>query len=183
MMRKLLILCTVFIGCTNTETKNTSKSYYDLANIINQQIANLSSQKPLVEKKLVIADKTETLQTKDINWNKELELFLQADLNKQSYQARYNIQQKDNTVTYTLKEGEDLPVKELVIEFDEVNNPKYIGAKIQTSNYLYESDKMLSAQLNKNQLLSYHIKGWQKLFIGSKKNFNIKGKVKALIGG
>ncbi|GAB3504534.1 hypothetical protein [Emticicia fontis] len=177
-MRKVLILSLFLASCTQSENKIQSKSYYDLAGLINQQIGDLSVKKPLVEKTVALADKQERIETKDIDWSKELELFLQADLNKQSYQSGYTIDVKDKRTSYQLKEGEKLPVTQLIIEFDEKDFPKHIEATMRTSNYLYESDKKLSADLVNNQLKEYKIEGYQELFIGSKKNFSIEGKIK-----
>lgn len=165
-------------ACTNNENKIQSKIYYDLAGLMNQQISDLSAKKPLVEKIVALADKQERIETKDIDWNKELELFLQADLNKQSYQSGYTIDIKDKRVSYLLKEGEKLPVKQLMIEFDDKDLPKHIEATMHTSNYLYESDKKLIADLVNNQLKNYKIGGDQQLFIGSKKTFSIEGRIK-----
>lgn len=132
----------------------------------------------MVEKTVVLADKQESIETKDIDWNKELELFLQADLNKQSYQSGYTIDVEEKRIRYKLKAGEKLSVTQLIIEFDEKDLPKHIEATMRTNNYLYESDKKLTAELVNNQLKSYKIEGYQELFIGSKKNFSIEGKIK-----
>ncbi|MDZ7935872.1 MAG: hypothetical protein U5M51_13105 [Emticicia sp.] len=70
----------------------------------------------------MIEEKKEVLNTKKIDWQKELELFLQADLNKQSYQLSYNKEETPQMAVYTLKEGEKLPVKSLKIIFDEDKN-------------------------------------------------------------
>jgi hypothetical protein len=40
---------------------------------------------------------------------------------------------------------------------------------------LYQSEKTLSMDFDKSQLKSYHIEGWQELFIGSKKGFEVNG--------
>jgi hypothetical protein len=176
-MRIVLLLSLFLASCTNSENKIQSKNYYDLAGLLNQQISNLSAKKPLVEKLVVLQDKQERITTKDIDWNKELELFLQADLNKQSYQSAYTIDVKDKSVTYFLKEGEKMPVKQLTIEFDEKELPKHIEVLMQTSNYLYESDKKLTADLVNSQLKSYKIEGTQQLFVGSKKIFSVEGKI------
>jgi hypothetical protein len=177
-MRLVLLLLLFVAACTNSENKIQSKNYYDLAGLLNRQISDLSAKKPLVEKTVVLADKKERIDTKDINWNKELELFLQADLNKQSYQSAYTVDVKDKRISYRLKEGEKMPVNQLVIEFDEKDLPKHIEATMRTSNYLYESDKKLTADLVNNKLINYKIEGYQELFIGSRKNFSIEGKIK-----
>lgn len=177
-MRIVLLSLLFLASCTQSESKIQTKTYYDLAGLINQQISDLSVKKPLVEKTVVLVDKQERIETKDINWNKELELFLQADLNKQSYQSGYTIDIKDKRTSYMLKPGEKLSVTQLLIEFDEKDLPKYIEATMHTNNYLYESDKKLTADLVDNQLKSYKIVGYQELFIGSRKNFSVEGRIK-----
>lgn len=177
-MRLILILFLFLAACTNSENKIQSKNYYDLAGLLNQQITELSAKKPLVEKTVAVKDKNERIETKDIDWNKELELFLQADLNKQSYQSAYTIDVKDKKLSYTLKEGTKMPVKQLIIELDANDLPKHVEASMNTSNYLYESDKKLSADFANNKLKNYKIEGYQQLFIGEKKPFSVEGKIK-----
>jgi len=160
-MRLLFILLLFLASCTQSENKIQSKNYYDLAGLLNRQISDLSAKKPLVEKTVLLTDKQERIETKDINWSKELELFLQADLNKQSYQSAYIVDVKDKRVSYRLKEGEKMPVNQLTIEFDEKDLPKHIEATMHTNNYLYESDKKLTADLVNNQLRRYKIEGYQ----------------------
>lgn len=174
-MRKLLFISIILAGCTESSNKNSPKYYYDLAGFINQQISQLTDNKPLIQKNLLIGNKTETIQTKDIDWKKELELFLQADLNKQSYQLSYTRDSTQNVVIYQLKKGEKLIVKTLKIEFDEEKSPKHIEALMQVENYLYKSEKNLSMDLNKKQLKNYQIEGWQELFIGKKRDFKVIG--------
>ncbi|WP_435352647.1 hypothetical protein [Emticicia sp. SJ17W-69] len=177
-MRKLFFISLLLFGCNESSSnENTPKYYYDLAGFINQQISQLSKNQPITWKNLLIGEKTESIQTKDIDWKKELELFLQADLNKQSYQLSYTKDSTQNKVVYQLKKGENLPVKVLKIEFDQENSPKHIDALIQVANYLYKSEKNLSMDLDKKQLKNYQIKGWQELFIGQKKNFKMIGVV------
>lgn len=174
-MRKLLFISLLVIGCAKSETQNSTKIYFDLAGLVNQQITELNKNQPLTHKNLVIEEKKEVLNTNKIDWQKELELFLQADLNKQSYQLSYNKEEMPQMAVYTLKEGENLPVKSLKILFDEDKSVKHIEALIQTDNYLYQSEKHLLMTLDKNRLTNYQIEGWQELFIGKKKNFKVDG--------
>ena len=174
-MRKLLFISLLLIGCTESETQNATKTTFDLAGLVNQQIAELNKNQPLTHKNLEIEDKKEVLNTNKIDWQKELELFLQADLNKQSYQLSYNKEETPQMAVYTLKEGEKLPVKSLKIIFDEDKTVKHLEALLQTKNYLYESEKHLLMTLDKNRLTNYQIEGWQELFIGKKKSFKVDG--------
>jgi hypothetical protein len=78
-------------------------------------------------------------------------------------------------VSYSLKDGENLPVKTLKILFDENELPQHIEALIKVKNYLYQSEKTLSMDLDKKKLKTYHIEGWQELFIGKRKGFAVVG--------
>jgi len=117
-MRKLLFISLLLVGCTESETQNSTKTYLDLAGLVNKQITELNKNQPPTHKILVIEEKKEVLNTNKIDWQKELELFLQADINKQSYQLSYNKEETLQMALYTLKEGENLPVKSLKIIFD-----------------------------------------------------------------
>jgi hypothetical protein len=174
-MRKYLFISILLVSCSQTETQNTIKTYFDLVGLVNHQIEILNKTQPLTHKNLLIGEKKETLNATKIDWQKELELFLQADINKQSYQLSYNKTETPNTLIYELKKGENLPVKTLKIIFDKDKSPQRIDALMQTNNYLYQSEKTLSMDFDKSQLKSYHIEGWQELFIGSKKGFEVTG--------
>jgi len=174
-MRKLLFISLLLVGCTESETQNSTKTYFDLAGLVNQQIIELNKNQPLTHKNLTIEEKKEVLNTNKIDWQKELELFLQADINKQSYQLSYNKEETPQMAIYTLKEGENLAVKSLKIIFEEDKSAKNIEALIQTENYLYQSEKHLLMTFDKNHLTHYQIEGWQELFIGKKKNFKVDG--------
>ncbi|AFK03281.1 hypothetical protein Emtol_2143 [Emticicia oligotrophica DSM 17448] len=174
-MRKLLFISLLLAGCTNSETTQSSKIYFDLAGLVNQQIASLTQKQPLAHKSLLLEEKTEAINTTKIDWKKEFELFLQADLNKQSYQLSYDVAEGPQKLSYTLKKGESLPVKLLVIVFDEKERPIHIEALLQTKNYLYESEKHLQMNLENNQVINYQIIGWQELFVGKRKNFKVNG--------
>lgn len=150
--------------------------YFDLLSPLNKQIDLLNQHKPKFIKTYQIDNQKETITTREINWSKELELFLQADLNKQSYQNSYQIiNYNSQEVVYSLKKEEHLPVKWLRIK----TNPKGIDvvAEIFVDNYLYTSTKQISLQIIDNKLQQYEIKGWQKLLIGNKKTYAIKGKL------
>ncbi|MDZ7935873.1 MAG: hypothetical protein U5M51_13110 [Emticicia sp.] len=46
-MRKLLFISLLLVGCTESETQNATKTYYDLAGLINQQVVELNKNHPL----------------------------------------------------------------------------------------------------------------------------------------
>ena len=178
-MKKLSILLSLLIISCSQEATIQQKKYFDLADFINKKTTQLIDNQPVTQKNISVDDKTETIETSKIDWKKELELFAQADLNKQAYQASYDAKESPNLLFYTLKNGEDLPVKSLKIELDSLSKtPKNIEATLRTKNYLYESEKHLQMTLADGKLKNYLIEGSQELFLGSKKRFRIAGHIK-----
>ncbi|TDB68780.1 hypothetical protein [Arundinibacter roseus] len=145
-----------------------------------QQIEILNQQKPAVEKQMIVGEQSESRNSDAIDWQKELELFIQADINKPAYRQSYEVSRPDSlTFTYVLKNGEDLPVQFLKVILDDQNRqPARIEAKIVSKNPLYESEKNLIMQAaaldGKWRLRSYHIYGFQELIISERKPFDVK---------
>ncbi len=176
-MKYLPLLLIVFtFSCQNEQQQSTQKKYYDLANFINTQVKQLTDNQPVITKNLLIDGKSESIKTNKIDWAKELELFIQADLNKQAYQNSYEVNKTDSSVVYQLKIDEKLPVKSLKIDLDKSQSPTNIEAVFFTENYLYESNKTLKMSVLDGKMQNYSIKGSQELFIGDKKEFEVVGK-------
>lgn len=173
----VLFILAALAGCTNETSSKAPKKYFDLDGFIKAQIAVLEKSKPTIKKLAEVNDKSETISTKNINWQHELELFLQADINKQAYLLSYDSLMTESTVTYTLKKGEKSPVKTLSISYYDSQLPSRVVATMNTSNYLYDSEKNVSLHLVNGKLKSYQIEGFQKMFVGDKKTFLVKGEV------
>lgn len=186
-MRALLFLfasIVIFGSCQNPTDTTTAQSYFDVKGFIEKQITELNKRKPLVNKEMALGENSENKQTTEIDWRQELELFIQADLNKQAYQLSYTVSQPNSTTyLYVLKSGEKLPVKSLKIEVDEVSKqPKLIEALLEEENRLYNSEKKLQLTCTMRPegvwlIKTYEISGFQHLSITDKKTFLVKGAI------
>ncbi|RRB11105.1 hypothetical protein EHT87_26375 [Larkinella knui] len=167
-------------ACTNPTKEAPVGTYYDLKSYVEQQIGQLKSQHPTVVKQAGFGNEKEQQTTKDIDWSRELDLFLQADINKQAYQASYQKLRPDSlTYEYTLKPGEKLPVRFLRIELDSVTRePRLVKATLRTKNSLYESERNVWLQSEKGVLKRYHIEGFQQLAWLDQKRFLIDGQIR-----
>lgn len=179
-----LFSCILLVNCTNPADTNTVQSYFDLKGFIEKQITELNKRRPLVTKEMTLGTQNENTQTNDIDWQRELELFIQADLNKQAYQLSYTISQPNSTTyLYVLKGGEKLSVKSLKIVIDEVSKqPKLIEALLEEENRLYDSEKKLQLTCTMRPegvwlIKTYEISGFQHLSITDKKTFLVKGTI------
>jgi hypothetical protein len=176
----------LLISCDSAqEAQSKVKTYYDVKGFIETQIFLLDKQKPEVSKIMQVGEKKETLSGRDLDWRKELELFVQADINKPAYSKSYLVSKPDSfTIAYTLKPGETLPVRFLKISLDKNSgNPSSIEALLRSENKLYQSEKRIELHgsnraTNQWQLESYSIKGFQQLATMDRKLFDIAAAVK-----
>lgn len=176
----IIVILTIF-SCDATPDQTQVKNYYDLKGFIDNQIKVLNDSKPLVGKKLMVNNKNEAIEVKISDWEKELELFKQLDINKPAFKTSYEVKQSDTsdstTIEYTLKPSEKAPVKILKIVLDKNKNLKILLAKVKQENNLYHSDKTLSILVDKSMITSYKIVGYQQLKYFDKKPFEIEGKI------
>lgn len=184
----LYLFAGVFLFLTSCDSAQERQSkvmtYYDLKGFIESQISVLNKVRPEVIKTMSVSGKNETRTSREMDWKKELELFVQADINKPAYSKSYSITKPDSlTVLYTLSSGESLPVRFLKIEMDKISGmPVLIQAQLRSENKLYQSEKNIemhgSVQGGQWHLNTYAIKGYQKLATMDKKAFEISAKVK-----
>jgi len=178
------VLLFSLVSCRQEETSDDApRLYYDLKGFIENQIVYLNERKPEISKTAVLGSKREVSKTRGVDWKKELELFVQADINKPSYRQSYEVVQNGPLhYEYRLKPGNSLPVTYLKIDTDSVlKQPLRVEALIRTSNKIYHSDKkVVLIAMKRDNLLgvnSYEVNGYQKLIFVEKKVFSIRGQI------
>ena len=178
-MKKLVYVLSLMIGisaCQSESAEMKVKKYYDLKGLLERQIEALKSEKPKVQKNILVNEITENQTVNSLDWSKELDFFIQADLNKPAFVSSYRVDSYSMGVKYFLKETEKLPVK-----FLEINRMGEDGVEVRAlvsnSNYLYDTERNLKLSLKQGQLIDYQIDGFQKVVFGKKKMFKIMGKV------
>lgn len=178
------VLFLSLVSCRPEEARDDApKVYYDLKGFIENQIVYLNEKKPEVSKTALLGSKREVSKTREVDWKKELELFIQADINKPSYRQSYEMVQNGPLhYEYRLKPGNDLPVSYVKIDTDSVlKQPLRVEAMIRASNKVYHSEKKLVLNAVKRDNLlevnSYEVDGYQKLIFVEKKVFRIHGQI------
>ena len=173
----VLLLLILVISCNSESKIQQTKKYFDLKGLIEKQIKILNTQKLIVEKSIMIADSAENQFVNTIDWAKELELFIQADLNKPAFVQSYQVDSSSMGVRYTLKNTEKLPVKYLDLRREGESGIR-IEAFMSNDNYLYQTERTLKLFSRNSQIVDYQIDGFQKIVFGEKKVFRIKGIIK-----
>ena len=177
----VFLVCLFFTACDNPAKQDQAPVYYDVAGFVSNQIRDLSARHPAVQKTVSVDKKQSQQTTADINWNRELVLFSQADINKPALRNSYQIEQPDSlTYIYTLKPTEErLTVQSLTVRLDETTRkPRQIEAVLQTDNPLYTSKRHLLFETGPgNEAIHYKITGFQKLAYATERDFTVDGRV------
>lgn len=146
--------------------------YYNLNSFWENQIESLNEGKPKFQKVINMNGDKSEMSTSEIDWKKELEIFMSTDINRSAMKGSYNEVRTEDQIHYTLKEDREQPVRSITISLKN-NQPAKVSAKILTENFLYNSARDISATFENGELSSFEVDGWQELFIGSKKTFDI----------
>lgn len=178
-MKKLVYVLSLMLGfsaCQSESAEMKVKKYYDLKGLMEKQIEALKLENPKVQKDISINESVENQTIDSLDWSKELEFFVQADLNKPAFVNSYRVDSSSVGVKYFLKETENLPVK--FLEVNRIGEDSIeIRALVSNNNYLYDTERNLKLSLQKSQLIDYQINGFQKVVFGKKKMFKVEGKV------
>lgn len=175
----------ILSSCIDRDAPNQPNVYYDVAGFVKRQIADLSAQKPLVSKTVLVNEERSQQTTHDINWNRELELFTQADINKPALRNSYLVTRPDSmTYQYTLKKSEErLTVRLLRVQLDPTTRqPRRIEAALQTNNPLYSSERHLLLDIGPAAgrqwgVARYKLWGFQELSFFDKNTFLVEGRI------
>ena len=157
--------------------------YFDVKGLVMQQIEQLAQRRAAVAKQVRgRSNPAETVRVPAADWNKELQIFLQADINKSALRGAYVV---DSVVlpggelrrTYTRLPGQpNAPVAILTV-VQQGAVPQEITATIEQDNALFAARKRLRFQLQNGRLQRYEVVGTQKLVLFDTLHYAAAGQV------
>jgi hypothetical protein len=170
MIRLSILIFLTFIGCTSSPEPATH--FYDWKKELNQ----LSSSPLSVKKTVTLDGTTEVIDSVQLDLKKEWALFEEADLNKPAYALSYTDESTPGLIQYTLKKGENLPVRSFKIALDSAGRPSRVDFEISSENLIYTTSKNLSMHLISGRVVSYTISGSQALrWFSSPTRYTVSG--------
>ncbi len=130
--------------------------FFDLAGYFQSQIDQLQAEQPRVEKRIVLDGEEEGKTVEQLNYEKELQVFLKADINRPAWQDQYAIDSvmvngQLGQLRY-IAQDEDLKTRRLIITFEgeEVS-------KVEIDNYTTSAIANLDQNLTYDPLIGYTI--------------------------
>lgn len=153
--------------------------YFPLKDFVEGQIETLGQAK--VEKSTVINGEKNVSNVKfgAEDWRKELDVFIQADINKAALSLSYETVEDKGKRVHRLKPGERGVVQEIVVDYrpgtDEVSS---IHFKTEKDNFFYTSTSTGNLEINDAGLMeNYQVRGYQKVWFLSPNEIAVSGKV------
>lgn len=160
---RLIFIALLLSGCQNSTGTDRVLKYFDSKTWVENLITDLKATQPPVEKTWTYDHQVEQKEVREIDWEKELKLFLDADLNKSSFIMSYDSVKEEYRTVYLLKPGEKLPVKEFSVAFDSSHAPVTISCIRQSENYFFSTGSEISLFAEAGKLSAYEIRSVQRL--------------------
>lgn len=121
--------------------------FFSLMQYVDEQVARLDSLAPTVRKTITFNGKAETHSLDSLNFEEELAVFRQADINRPAWLDRYQVDSlredgRLQRITYTALE-DDLKTQELKVYWSAESEVERIEVATQTSTVLSEGEQQL----------------------------------------
>ncbi|HSI78500.1 MAG TPA: hypothetical protein VK957_21555 [Lunatimonas sp.] len=177
------LLLFLVVSCSKTEqapldNPTQLNKYFPLVQFVQDQIPQLDGKE--VSKKLTIKGKEEalTMVMSADGWRKELDLFIQADINKNSLAASYATQESPQLLQHTLIPGEKGEIQQMKIHRsgDKISRIDF-SFKKENLFYLSEGSGSLEMTADGRQLSSYEVNGYQKVWFLPANVMSSEGKI------
>ncbi|HEY0176678.1 MAG TPA: hypothetical protein VGC08_09890 [Pedobacter sp.] len=171
----LIILLSVWLAGCKSENKapDAIKNYFDIRGFFNSEATRLGSKNPIVLKTVSDNRTPERKKVRIADWQNELELFSESDINKASWKDSYNTKKDSNTVIYTAREA-GLRTRKIRITKSPTGKTSRIQIENKAENMLYTSVENLDYYPDS----LYIIDKFQKVRILGPHKYLITGKLK-----
>ncbi|QDH81508.1 hypothetical protein FKX85_06365 [Echinicola soli] len=155
--------------------------YFPLKSFVINQLDELKDHK--VHKITMINGEeasTEVVLNKE-QWRKELDAFIQADINKAANSTAYEEQKKGKEKRYLLKPEAKGNIKEIRVTYQSSANDKVkqVTFVAESENFFYESSTTGTLKIDESSGLisTYSVEGTQKVWFLSPNEIAVKGNV------
>lgn len=160
------------------ENPTQLSKYFPLVQFLEEQITLLGGKE--VSKVIAIKgrEETVTLVMDQEEWRKELDLFIQADINKNSLATSYTTEDGPDLLRHTLIPGEKGEIKSLSVHRSG-NKIRSIDFTFKKDNlfYLSEGSGRLSLTADGKKISRYEVKGFQKVWFLPANNMTTIGEI------
>ncbi|MCS7019977.1 MAG: hypothetical protein RMJ87_13295 [Cytophagales bacterium] len=155
---------------------NRESGYFSIASEIDRQVALLTASNAKGQKIVQVgAAPPDTVSLQATNWENELYLFKEADINKPAWIDAYEVIQSADKTVY--RATHSVPLVRQVMVRGTLSQPTVIEAHMVQSNLLYHTEKHLQLVFEEGKLSTYRIEGFQKSLLADTTQYKLIGVV------
>ncbi len=162
-------------ACTEEEAPAQRQLYFPIATYLQREILHMQKHPMRVHKTMILDGKKEVKILADMDWEKEWALFIESDLNKPAFDKSYDNLSEEGFRWYSLKIGENLPVKKFKIQLDALERPASIEIEMSQSNFLFDTQKKMHMNFVDGKVQTYSIEGTQQMRWASPTHYQLLG--------
>jgi len=168
----LLVFALACFSCNKQEKPNANNNllYFDLKGYFEKEIDRLQEVSPSINKTVSINGAKEQKTLTITDWQKELAIFQNADINKNSWRGSFKITKQGEQSIYS-SDNRKIPIKKILVE-QQGSKVSKISIIVNNNNILYRSQDTLTYIPDS----LYEIKKQQKIRFLAQKNYLIIGK-------
>lgn len=151
--------------------------YFQLKDFVENQIRLLDGA--TVRKSMLIKGQTEETEVRmDAEaWRRELNIFVQADINKASLATAYETIQRDGLSVHRLKPGEKSAIQEIRVSYED-EDVRQINFKAYQYEFFYTTASEGELVIDSSgKIHTYQVKGIQDVWFLSPNEMLVKGEV------
>ena len=169
---KAFLIIILFSSCfSKTKETKQPKFYFDLKGYFSDLATTYNQENPEIIKIVSKNDVKESKPIKIPNWNEELALFIDADINKPAWKDSYTKDSSATKITYTSNDV-DLKTQKIEISLND-GKPSKFHIETSVSNLLYQTKENLDFYPDS----LYSIQKKQNVILLGKNNYLIIGKM------
>ncbi len=177
------ILLGLLFSCEKEEEQPFSNptqinDYFLLKQLVEEQIS-LLDQKQVEKRSVVNGEKrVEKVRLEEEDWRKELDIFIQADINKASLSTSYDTEKSKDRLVHRLKPGNRGEIKEIIVVFEDGSeNVKSVEFFSERENLFYTSKARGILDFKGEVLEAYQVEGFQKVWFLPPNKLEIQGRI------
>lgn len=171
----LLFLLNACSDSNPTKTINQPTTpFFDLQGFFNTEISQLQEKNPSVRKKVTINGKSEEKQLEDLDFQQELKVFSNSDINKIAWFDKYKIdstlqREKLQSISYTALD-EELKIRKIELKFTDTEKIEQIEIQSKTESFVANASQHLIYQPSKG----YSIHSVQGMQLGDEQDIKVE---------
>lgn len=181
-----VIVLLVLTSCSKPKETATNCSalsqdkivFFSLKSYFCDLTSTYQSEGVKVNKRVSFGNNSEVIENMEIDWNAEFATFINADINHSSWIDKFNVDTLKNNLGYSvqyLSNTPSIPVKKVIVDFNQDESVKQINIETERRNILYKSKQTIEFIPNQK----YTVEGYQRTLFLSKITFKVESNILA----